>query len=103
MFEVRQYIKVSVLHNTLSLPFSVSLPSFDIFHPDSFEPVGDDGEIFAGLVTTGSYIVREIDIRGDAGKVITERPGTNRPVPWDWYVDRGGRKNILNLWNLKTP
>lgn len=76
------------------MPFTVSFPIIDILHPLSLESNTDEGEAYANLVT-GSYTVKEIDTKGGSGKVIQERPGTNRAVPWDWYVDKHGRNTIL--------
>ena len=94
MFDVRHYIKVFVLYNILAMPFSVSLPNIDIVNSTSLEEVTNEGERYAGLVT-GGYTVREIDTQGGSGKVIQERPRTNRAVGWDWYVDKLGRNKVL--------
>jgi hypothetical protein len=91
---VKQYIKIFILYNFLGNPFSVSLPSIDVVDPVSLEPPTDEGERFASMVT-GGYIVREIDTRGESGKVVKERPGTNRAVGWDWYVDKSGRNKVF--------
>lgn len=92
---MKQYIKVFVLYNKLGVPFSISLPSIDIFHPTSLELGNDDAEAYANL--SGSYIVREIDTRGGTGKVISERPGTNRAIGWSWYLDKAGRSKVLSV------
>lgn len=91
---MKQYIKVLILHNVLSAPFSITFPLIDIVDPASLEPVTDEGESYSNLVA-GGYIVKEIDTKGGSGKIIQERHGTNRPVPWDWYVDRIGRSKVL--------
>ena len=64
----------------LSVPFTVTFPLIDIIDPASLEPVTGEGEIYANL-GAGSYIVREIDTKEGSGKIIQERPGTNRPGP----------------------
>lgn len=92
-FDVNPYIKVQLQYNAINTPLNISLPSFDIIHPTSLETESDDGERFANL--TGTYIVREIDMRGNIGKIIRERPGTNSLVGWDWYVSKEGRGKIL--------
>jgi hypothetical protein len=94
MFDVRHYIKIFVLYNILAMPFSISLPNIEIINSNSLEQVTHEGERYAGLVTAG-YTVREIDMKGESGKVIQERPGTNRAVGWDWYVDKLGRSKVL--------
>jgi len=94
MFDVRYYIKVFVLYNILAMPFSLSLPAIDILNSTSLEEVTDEGERYASLVT-GGYTVREINNVGGTGQIVQERPGTNRPVGWDWYVDKLGRSKIL--------
>ena len=94
MFDVKQYIKIFILHSTLGTPFSLSLSPLQIVDPMSFESANDDGEQFAAIVT-GTYIVREIDMRGESRKVLSERPGTNPVVGWDWYVDRVGRSRVF--------
>lgn len=76
------------------MPFTVSFPPIDIISPLSLEADTNDGEAYVNCVA-GIYIVREIDTKGGTGKVIQERPGTNRSVPWDWYVDKHGRSIIL--------
>jgi hypothetical protein len=85
---------VSILHNVISVPFSVAFPLFDIIDPASLEPVPDEGENYSNLAA-GSYVIREIDTTGGSGKIVQERSGTNRPVPWDWYVDKIGRSKVL--------
>ena len=76
------------------MPFALTLPQIDIISPVSLDQVTNEGERYANLVT-GGYIVREIDNQGGLGKLIKERPGTNKPVGWDWYVDKSGRNKIL--------
>jgi hypothetical protein len=92
---VKPYIKVFVLYNKLGVPFSISLPSIDIFHPTTLELENDDAEIYAN--PSGSYIVREIDIKGGTGKVISERPGTNRAIGWSWYLEKTGRNKVFSV------
>jgi hypothetical protein len=75
------------------MPFTMSFPAIDIVSSSSLDKTADDGEAYAGLIA-GSYIVKEVDT-GGSGKLIRERPGTNRAVPWDWYVDKIGRSKII--------
>jgi hypothetical protein len=76
------------------MPFTISFPKIDIVSPFSLESNLDEGQSYANLVA-GGYIVREIDTKGGTGKVIQERPGTTRVVPWDWYVDKTGRSKVV--------
>ena len=92
---MKPYLKIFVLHNKLGVPFSISLPSIDILHPTSFELDNDDAEAYANL--SGGYMVREIDTKGGSGKVINERPGTNRAIGWSWYLDKSGRSKVLSV------
>jgi hypothetical protein len=94
MFEVKQYIKLLILHNNLGTPFTLSLPMFDVFDPASFDAPNDEGDIFAKMLT-GGYMVREIDTRGGNENIVKERPGTNRIIGWDWYVDKRGRRSVV--------
>jgi hypothetical protein len=93
LFDVKPYIKVFILHKPLAMPFTISLPAIDIVHPESLATDTEDGETYAGLVR-GSYMVREIDTRGDTGIVVTERPGMNPAKGWSYYVDKAGRSKI---------
>ena len=82
------------MHKPLSMPFTVSFPKIDIVSPLSLESNPEDGKSYSNLIA-GAYIVREIDNKGGSGKLIKERPGTNRAVPWDWYVDKTGRSKVV--------
>ena len=76
------------------MPFTLTFPVIDIISSSSLDVTADEGETYAGLIA-GSYIVKEVDTKGGSGKLIRERPGTNRAVPWDWYVDKIGRSKII--------
>jgi hypothetical protein len=96
LFDVKPYIKIFILHKPLSLPFPIAVPAIEVFHPASFETEPAGGDTYIGLVH-GGYIVREVDTRGnDAdGKIVKERPGTNRVMGWSYYVDKAGRAKIF--------
>ena len=76
------------------MPLGISLPAIDVIHPQSLEEEAETGETYAALVR-GSYMVKEIDSRGNEGKVIQERPGTNRVQGWSYYVDKAGRSKVF--------
>lgn len=93
LFDVKQYLKIFILHKPLSLPFALSLPAIEVYHPASLETIADEAEGYPNVA--GSYTVREIDTRGGSGKVVNERSGTNRVVGWSWYVDKSGRSKVF--------
>jgi hypothetical protein len=91
---VKQCIKLYISHNFLGVPFSISLGDLHILHPASLEPIGDEEGTFSGRVM-GEFMVKEVDVQGGTGRVLQERPGTNRVIPWDWYVDKTGRNKVI--------
>jgi len=93
-FSVRQYITLFILHRPLTIPFSLSLPAFDVVKTESLDEVTVEAESYATLIT-GCYIIREIDTRSGTGTVINERSGTNRAREWSWYVDKQGRSKVV--------